>query len=166
MIPNHEAMKNSNLLINILIAGLIAGTLDILAAIFILAGGDAVRVFKGIASGALGKTALTGGIGMIALGALFHYIIAMSWTAAYFLLYPKLSFLERNKWLNAAAYGAIVWSIMNLVVLPLTKIGLRPMTLSGVLKNMLILIVCIGLPVSLIANRFYRTATPEQAKTK
>jgi len=149
-------MKNSNLLANILTAGLIAGTLDILAVIFLLAGGNAIGVFKGIASGVFGKTALEGGSGMVAWGALFHYVIAMSWTTAYFLLYPKLPFLKRNKWLNAAAYGVIVWSLMNLVVLPLSNVGSRTLTLLGALENMLILMVCIGLPVSLLADQFYR----------
>lgn len=149
-------MKNSRLLITILVTGLIAGTLDILAAIFILAGGNAGGVFKYIASGALGKAALEGGSEMIALGALFHYIIALSWTTLYFLLYPKVPFLKQNKWINAIIYGIIVWTVMNLIVLPLTQIAPRTFNVSGVLKNMVILIICIGLPAALSADKFYK----------
>lgn len=151
-------MKNSNLITNILITGLIAGTCDILAAIFLLAGGNAVGVLKYVASGAFGKAALEGGGEMAVLGLIFHYIIALSWTALYFLIYPKLPFLKWNKWLNAAFYGVIVWSVMNLLVLPLTNIAQRPFNSLNALKNIVILIVCICLPVSLLADRFYKKA--------
>lgn len=149
-------MQKSNLPLNILRAGLIAGTMDILSAIIILAGGNAVGTLKFIASGAFGPAALTGGNGMAAWGLLFHYLIALSWTTAYFLLYPKLPFMRWNKWLNAVIYGAIIWSGMNLLILPMTQIARRGFTLPGVLKNMVILMVCIGLPVALLADRFYR----------
>ncbi|MCD9187685.1 MAG: hypothetical protein LUM44_14795 [Pyrinomonadaceae bacterium] len=143
-------------IITILITGLIAGTLDILAAIFVLAGGNAVGVFKYIASGAFGKAAFDGGNEMVVWGAVFHYLIAMFWTGLFFLLYPQLSFLKRNKWLNAVVYGIIVWSVMNLLILPFTKIAPQIFTVSGVLKNIVILIICIGLPAALSADRFYK----------
>ncbi len=149
-------MKNLNLLTNILLAGLIAGTLDILAAIFILAGGNAIGTLKYVASCAFGKAASEGGYEMVAYGLLFHYIIAMSWTAAYFLLYPKLPFLKWNKWLNAIAYGIIVQTLMSFVVLPLTQIPQRPFNWVSFLENTAILMFSIGLPVSLLADRFYR----------
>ena len=149
-------MKNFELLKNILLTGLLAGTCDILAAIFLLSGGNAARVLKYIASGAFGPAALTGGNGMAVLGLLFHYLIALSWTAAYFLLYPKLPFLRWNKWLNAVAYGAIVQTLMSFVVLPLTNIPPRNLTVSGFVKNAVILMFCIGLPAALSAAGFYR----------
>lgn len=152
----NRSMKYSTLIKNILIAGLAAGTLDILAAIFILAGGNATGTFKYIASGAFGKSALSGGNEMVAWGILFHYLIATSWTALYFILYPRLPILKRNKWINALVYGIIVWSLMNLVVLPMSQITQRPFTWAGVLENMAILSVCIGLPASLLAERYYR----------
>ena len=149
-------MKNLNLLTNILLAGLIAGTVDIIAAIFLLAGGNAIATLKYIAGGAFGKAASEGGNEMVAYGLLFHYIIAMSWTTAYFLLYPKLAFLRWNKWLNAVAYGIIVWSLMTFVVLPMTQITQRPFNWENALKNVVILMFSIGLPVSLLTDRFYR----------
>lgn len=142
-------------LLTILITGLIAGTLDILAAIYLLAGGNAAGVFKYIAGGAFGKAALEGGGEMIVWGAVFHYLIALFWTTLFFLIYPKLPFLKLNKWLNAFFYGIFVWTVMNLVVLPLSNIAPRAFTVSGVLKNAVILIICIGLPAALTADWFY-----------
>jgi hypothetical protein len=149
-------MKNSNLLTNILITGLIAGTIDILAAIIILAGGNAVGTLKYVASGAFGKAALEGGSEMAAWGLLFHFIIALSWTTAYFLIYPKLPFLKWNKWLNAIAYGLIVQMLMSFVVLPLSQIPPRPFNWVSFLENAVILMFSIVLPVALMAERFYR----------
>jgi hypothetical protein len=149
-------MKNSNLLTNILITGLIAGTIDILAAIIILAGGNAVGTLKYVASGAFGKAALEGGSEMAAWGLLFHFIIALSWTTVYFLIYPKLPFLKWNKWLNAIAYGLIVQMLMSFVVLPLSQIPPRPFNWVSFLENAVILMFSIGLPVALMAERFYR----------
>ncbi len=144
------------LLKNILFAGLIAGTLDISAAILLLANGKAVGTLKYIASGVFGKDAFTGGNEMVAWGAFFHYLIAMSFAAFYFLIYPRLSFLRQNKWVNALIYGLFVWATMNLLVVPITHITQNSFNWVSALKNMAILVVCIGLPISLLADRFYK----------
>jgi hypothetical protein len=149
-------MRKFNLLTNILLTGLIAGTLDILSAIIILAKGNALGTLKYIASGAFGKAATDGGYEMAALGLLFHYIIAMSWTAGYFLLYPKLPFLRWNKWFNAIAYGLIVQTGMRFVFVPLSQISQGPFNWSSFLENAVILMFAIGLPNALIAESYYQ----------
>ena len=150
---NFTVMGNSNLLTSILFTGLLAGTLDILAAIFLLAGGNAVGTFKFIASGVFGKAAFEGGNDMVAWGVLFHFMIALSFTTAYFLMYPKLPFLKRNKWVNAVVYGCIVWAVMNLIVLPMSQVPQRPFNWEMALKNIAILVVCIGLPVAWLGDK-------------
>ena len=42
------------------------------------------------------------------------------------------------------------------VVVPLSSIGKRPFVFVSVLVNVLILIVCIGIPLSFMANKFYK----------
>ena len=148
-------MEKSSLLKTILISGLIAGTMDILSAIFLLAKGQAGVILKYVASGAFGKAALAGGNDMVAWGLLFHYSIAMSFTAAYFLLYPKLPILKHNVWINAVFYGIFAWSVMNLVVVPLSQIPPRPFNWESALKNAAILVVCIGFPIAWFADKFY-----------
>ncbi len=145
-----------NLTITILITGLIAGTIDILSAIFLLAGGDATGVLKYVAGGFFGKAALEGGSEFAVYGLVFHYIIAMCWTAAFILLYPKLKILHRNKWLNAVFYGLFVQTLMTFVVLPLTSIAQRTPTVSGFLKNAAILMFAISLPAALAADWLYK----------
>lgn len=145
-----------NLPIKIVLVGLIAGTIDIVAAIVILARGNAVVTLKYIASGVFGKTALEGGGGMVVWGAVFHYIIAICWTAAFILLYPKLPSLKWNKWLNAIAYGIIVQTLMNFIVVPLSNVPPLPFSLWGFVENAMILMFSIGLPSALAADRFYK----------
>ncbi|MBX3281724.1 MAG: hypothetical protein KF756_04525 [Acidobacteria bacterium] len=149
-------MAIGNLATTVLLTGLLAGTLDILAAIFLLAGGEAARVFRFIASGAFGKAAFDGGGGMIAWGLFFHYLIAMTWTVLYFLVYPRISLLRRNKWVSALVYGAVVWAVMNLLVVPQSQIGFRGVNILNWVENLAILIVCIALPISLSAAHFYK----------
>ena len=45
---------------------------------------------------------------------------------------------------------------MNFVVLPLSAIAPRPMTLSGFIIGILTIMFCIGLPIALIVRRFSR----------
>ncbi|MGB4846447.1 MAG: hypothetical protein WBP41_00940 [Saprospiraceae bacterium] len=136
--------------------GLLAGTLDITAAIVILARMKAAFVLEYVASGVFGKDAYTAGPHMIAFGLFFHYLIAMTIATIYFLVFPRLSFLKTNRVLNAVLIGLMAWLFMSLVVVPLSQIGPLKMTPEGAIKNIAILIVCIGLPVSLLTSKYYK----------
>jgi len=68
----------------------------------------------------------------------------------------QMKALSKNKILTGILYGIFVWMIMNLVVVPLSSIGKRPFVFVSVLINVLILIVCIGIPLSFMANKFYK----------
>lgn len=140
----------------VIIMGLIAGTLDISAAIIILAKLRAAFVLRYVASGAFGKDAFTGGPQMVVFGVFFHYLIAMTISVIYFIIYPKLPFLKTNRFLSALLIGICAWLFMSLVVVPLSQIGPLKMTPEGAFKNIAILIVCIGLPVSLLTSKFYK----------
>jgi hypothetical protein len=144
----------------ILQAGLIAGTLDILSAFiyyYIKSGKtNFLVIFKFIASGIFGKAAGDGGTDMILAGFILHYAIAFSFTVFFFWLYPKVNVMSKNRIVTGVVYGLFVWALMNLVVVPLSNTVHRPFKIEGVLINMGILIVCIGLPLSFIANAFFR----------
>src|SRR5688572_17964190 len=94
-----SANTGKNLLKAILIAGLVAGALDGLAAIiYYLANGGKKpeSIFKYIASGLLGKKAFASGNDMIILGILLHFFIAICFTALLFLVFPKIKWLQNN----------------------------------------------------------------------
>ena len=142
--------------------GLLAGTLDILSAClqaYIARSISPETVLRFIASGAFGKPAFTGGWQMPFIGLLFHYIIAYSFTILFFLLYPSIKLMRKSIVLTAVVYGTFIFVVMNLVVLPLTKITRAPIQPDKAVIATCILIVAIGLPLSIFARKFYRHRT-------
>ena len=140
----------------ILWAGLVAGTLDITAAflIYTRSGLAAIHLLQGIASGLIGKAAMTGGIGTALLGLLCHFVIATSWAAIYFAASRRMHFLLEHEIISGVAYGLIVYGVMNHIVIPLSAIGPRPFSLPAAARAAAILVVCVGLPIAIIVHRF------------
>ena len=84
--------KKSKLATVIVITGLLAGTLDILAAVIrytIRTGNSPVRLLEFIASAVFGREEAFSGNAMMGIwGLFFHYLIAFTWTIVFFLAYP------------------------------------------------------------------------------
>jgi len=142
----------------IFISTLIAGTLDISAAIiqFYLKGGQPIKIFYYIASGVFGKEIAYGnGDSMAVLGLLFHYVIVFIWSIFMFLIYPWARSIFKNKILLGVLYGIFVWLVMNRVVVPLSNTPSLKFTWDGAIIGCLILIFCIGIPITWIVSRFY-----------
>lgn len=135
-----------------------AGTLDILAACIqyylktVKGPGNLLRF---VASGIFGTRALKDGTTMAALGLLFHYLIALLFTLFFFFLYPRFSPARKNTLLTILIFGALVWTIMNRLVLPLSAAPPLPFSLEKAAIAMGILILCISTPVVLIARKHY-----------
>src|SRR5580698_80975 len=107
----------------ILLSGFTAGTLDILGAIlvYVVVQGKTttLRMLQSIASGIFGKDAYAGGMTMACYGLIFHFLIAFSFAAGYFLSFPYISFLQKHKIISGLLYGIFIWLVMNLIVVPL-----------------------------------------------
>ena len=137
--------------------GLIAGTLDIGENLVF----NAFRhitpamVFQYIASGLTGSWAFHAGAASIALGVGIHYTIAMFWTAVFYLASRRLTVLVRRPVVSGLAYGAVVYLVMNFVVLPVTRVphAHAAMTLASRVSGVLALLFCIGLTVALLTRR-------------
>ena len=141
----------------ILWGGLIAGTLDILAA-FVnsgLRGVSPTRVLQSIASGLLGAGSFKGGFPTAALGLALHFFIATTATAVYYAASRKLKVLVEQPIVCGLAYGIPVYLMMNLIVLPLSavpfKVSHAP---ANVATAVLILMFCVGLPIALAVRRY------------
>jgi hypothetical protein len=148
--------------ITILLAWLLAGTLDITTAIVYYIGASATgteRLLQGIASGVLGAAAFTGGAATAALGLLLHYLIALIWTLVLFAAFRVVPVLRRHLVLTGIAYGVVVWLAMNLIVLPLSNVRHTPIRLGPAVVAAVILVFCIGLPISLIVGRPLRESS-------
>ncbi len=156
-IAGQDDRKKPSLPRAILTAGLLAGTLDITAASVqtLINGRSPVAMLKFVASGVFGAASLTGGTAFAFYGLFFHYCIAMAWTVVFFLIYPKFTFLSRNRVVTGIGYGLFVWLAMSQVVLPLSNTPAFPFRISGAIIAALILMVAIGLPLSFMAHKFY-----------
>lgn len=152
-------MSLRNALKPILIGGLVAGTLDIVAACisaWVQAGATPIRVAQSVASGAIGRdAAVNGGIKTALLGLAFHYLIATTATAVFYLASRKLHFLIKSPIPMGLLYGVFVYLFMNFVVLPLSAITRRGTpTISARAIQALIIMFCVGLPIALIVSRY------------
>jgi hypothetical protein len=138
--------------------GLVAGTLDLLAAFvsaWLRTGTTPARVSQFIASGALGPSAFAGGTRTILIGIAFHYLIATVATAVFYLASRRLRFLIEWPVSMGLLYGVLVYLFMNFVVLPQSAIVQRARTpLSAQIIGALIIMFCVGLPIALIVRRF------------
>ena len=140
-------------------AGLLVGTLDILAAFLYFyskTGKDPLPVLTFIASGVFGKSAFSGGAEMMLAGLVLHYIIAFAFALVFFWLFPRLKELVKLNLLTGIVYGVIIWMVMNLVVVPLSNVSKQPFQWNTALINILILIACMGIPLSVMANSYYK----------
>ena len=139
--------------------GLIAGTLDICVAFltaWLRAGVRPVRLLQFVASGLIGATAFNGGAKTAILGLALHFLIATVATVVFYFASRKWLFLIERPIHFGLLYGVAVYLFMNFVVLPLSSVAQRPMTLSGFIIGILTIMFCVGLPIALIVRRFAR----------
>ncbi len=91
------------------------------------------------------------------IGLLLHYLIAFSFIIFFFWIYPKIKNFNLDWRLWGVLYGLFVWTVMNLIVVPLSNTPKFPLTLQGFLTQAGILIICIGLPIAYFANKYFET---------
>jgi hypothetical protein len=142
----------------ILIGTLIVGTLDALDAIVVFGlrnGATPARIFRTIASGVLGSSAATGGTSVAILGVFLHYTVALGIVTTYVVVsHWLLPSLKRRPFVYGPLYGVVAFFVMNLVVIPLSAIGIvPPFTAFGTTNGLLIHAFGIGLPTALLASR-------------
>ena len=145
----------------IVTAGVIVGILDILAAFVVRYAFGRVgpqRVLQGIASGLLGPAAFTGGVPTAVLGMLLHFVIAFGAAAVYFWASRVWRFLIDQPVVWGVLYGVAVHTVMNQIVLPLSRLPRGPRTppLSFTLTMIAVHIFFVGLPIALTVARHAR----------
>ena len=139
-------------------AGLLAGTLDITAAVVEsgLAGKGPLHLFQAIAGGLLGKSSFQGGWPTAALGLFFHYLIATTASAVFYLASRKWETLVSRPILSGLVYGVAVYIFMYYIVLPLSayhsRIALPRMSLLT--RDVAVHMFMVGLPISLMVRKF------------
>jgi hypothetical protein len=140
---------------------LIAGTFDITYAItfsYWRSGVSPERLLQSVAAGWFGRdAAFAGGAATAAAGLGFHYFIAFTITAIFFLAAARLRWLTSQPAAAGMAYGIGVYVVMNWVVIPLSRIGPRPFPPASVfITGILVHMFLIGTPIALGARRALR----------
>jgi hypothetical protein len=141
----------------ILIAGLVAGTLDITAACvqaYLVNNTTPETILRYIASAVLGKDAFKGGMGVAALGLLFHYMIATALAAFFVMLYLNIRWIRKHVVLSGLLYGILAWVLTARLLVPLTRIHVGPIVWEKAIIAILILMFMIGLPIALITRKY------------
>jgi hypothetical protein len=115
-------------------------------------------LFQSIAAGLLGRAAYQGGLPTALLGACLHVLIAYSWTVAYYLAVRNIDGLHRaarttgGRIALGLAYGVVVYLLMDLVVLKLSRAHSTPPDNWRFYVNLVQHMVMIGLPIGLIVG--------------
>jgi hypothetical protein len=150
-------MGQGNSALGILWGGLIAGAMDITAAIVtykIRNNIPPARILQSVASGLLGKDAFTGGASTAALGLFLHFVIAFGATSAFYLASRKMPWLIQHAVIAGILYGMFVQQFMQQVVLPLSAFHKAPFNFNMLLLGLATHIVCVGLPIALAVRKF------------
>jgi len=140
----------------ILFAGIIAGTLDAITAILLFAKPPNLhttgRVFRFIASGLLGRNAFAQGLFYPFAGLFLHYLIAVTWSAVYFLVLFRI-FKPGSVWAKCILFASLIWIIMNGFVIPLCGLGAARFDGWAAMRSFSVLLICVSLPICIIAER-------------
>ena len=136
--------------------GAVAGTLDITYACVFWAvkrGVPPQRIMQSVAAGLLGEASFTGGWGTAVLGLVLHYFIAISMAVAYYLVARRWPSLWQRPVAYGAAYGLLLYAIMNYVVVPLS--AARPGSHDPVWIGLSIAVhaLLIGVPIAFFVRR-------------
>lgn len=135
-----------------LIAAILAGTLDLLfvSALWWPSGLTPEAILRVIASGALGSAAFEAGAGVPLLGLLLHFAMALIMASLYIFHVP--GWLRERPWIAGPLYGAAIWLVMNLVVVPLSAAPITMPPLPVALADLAAHIFLVGLPIALLGR--------------
>lgn len=157
-------MKRS-LFASALTAGLVAGTLDITAACiqaYLKTGTTPSQVLKYVASGAVDPKTFSNDTMLAVAGLLVHFTIAILFAFFFFFLAKLIPSLVKYPILIGILYGVFVWGAMRFIILPyISRLNPKPIVGQEAMKNAAIaaaiIVVCVGIPVVLLARRYFRT---------
>jgi len=118
------------------------------------------RIFQSVAAGLLGAASFTGGWATAVLGLALHFFIATSMSLTYYLVARHWPLLHERAVPCGAAYGLLLYVIMNYIVVPLSAAGhggaKDPLWVA---LSIVVHAVLIGIPIALFTRRALRPAS-------
>lgn len=141
----------------ILTATLLAGTLDILAAIglTLIYGRDPMAMLRYVGSGPFPNATGMGTAGS-ALGLLVHFTLMAIMAAVFVLAASRLRRLWKQPLLWGFLYGLATYVAMNLIVVPLRWPDRWPPSTTSIVTQLFCHIVLVGIPIALVTAKHFR----------
>ncbi|MDR3388503.1 MAG: hypothetical protein P4L92_15755 [Rudaea sp.] len=158
--PSFSGNRASYIAVSVLMAGAIAGSLDLAFAFsfYGLHGASPLRILQSIASGLLGMSAFTGGWMAAALGAVCHYFILIVAAFLYLAASRRFVALSRHAIVCGLLYGVAIYLFMHFIVLPLSAApSFKP--IPGAVYGELMSHFTVGLSIALVMRRRFRAVT-------
>ncbi|HEY6304282.1 MAG TPA: hypothetical protein VIX14_14580 [Terriglobales bacterium] len=140
----------------IVVGGLIVGVLDLAYAILVYTPQKPILIPQTIASGLLGMSSYSGGLGAAALGVVLQFVIALGAATVYYLASRKLPFLVSRAVLCGLIYGALVYLFMHFVVVPLSASPQRHPSFIHQATEFVEHWFIVGLPIALSVRHYSR----------
>ncbi len=144
----------------IMLATIVAGTLDILAAVVmtLVAGRKPDGMLRFVASGPLPE-ATTWGAGGAVVGLIVHFTLMAIMATIFIVIADRQPALKAKPITWGIIYGLITYVIMNLIVVPARFGAPLPSSVMAIVPQLLFHIVLVGIPIALIARRGHANAT-------
>jgi len=148
----------SSILRPILIGTLLAGTLDILAAIglTLFYGRDPMAMLRYVGSGPFPGATDWGTAGSI-LGLAVHFALMAIMATIFVLAAARLRALWQKPVLWGFLYGLATYVAMNLIVVPLRFQTPLPPSTRAILTQLFCHIVLVGIPIALVTAKHFRS---------
>ncbi len=142
----------------ILVATLVAGTLDILAAITmtLLYGRDPMGMLRYVGSGPFPGATDMGTAGSL-LGLAVHFALMAIMAAVFVLAAGRIRALWQKPVLWGALYGVATYVVMNLLVVPWRFDRPLPSRLETIGPQLAFHVFLVGIPIALVAAKHFRS---------
>lgn len=151
---NRSALRG--ILTGAVVAGVLDATFAVIVDVVILRAFSLLGVLQWIASGAIGRAAFSGGLATAALGVAIHFALAALFATAYWAASLRIEALRTHALPFGVLYGAGIWIVMDLIVLPRSGAPLAafdPIVFTAFLLDHAFFV---GLPIALAIKRFAR----------
>jgi hypothetical protein len=136
------------------IAGVLDATFAVIIDVVILRAFSLLGVLQWIASGALGSAAFNGGLATAALGVAIHFALAAFFATIYWIASLRIGALRTHAVPFGILYGALIWLVMDLIVLPnsgVPKAAFNPLVFAAFLLDHAFFV---GVPIALAIERY------------
>jgi hypothetical protein len=135
------------------VAGLVAGTIDIFAA-SLVAWKNPLFILRVVAAGLLGRDAVGGGAGTELVGLLLQWGMSILIATVFVAAALRLAWMRRYPVRSGLAFGVLVFVAMNYIVVPLSALGPKPPHFSaGSFAGNFLAMLLFGLVISWLTGR-------------